>query len=361
MGRDPGDLTPTVTAFHEAAEWTGVTDKDREKWLELRRTMVTASDVAAIFGEGEHESQDAYRVYVDKVAERKEPERITIEDARFWGRLEQPILTLAAEYYGWNYRPGGALLRSRKHAILGATLDAEVDRGDGVWIDLEGKTTRMMRDWNEEEGDLPVHVLIQVQAQLLVTGAPLALVFALLQGSRPCRVEVAPSPEFHAIIVEETERFMDLVTRREPPTPTHKSTKALNRLYPRGDGTMVSLPSESVEWTRELQEIAKQQKVLESRYEELRNLLKDAIGSSTIGILPEEVGEKKLWRWQLQANPGYTVEPYESRVLLAMKDPGRVKKATRRAAPPALRARPESLAESETVTRFRTTRRRSRR
>src|SRR5690606_33404021 len=205
----PAERTHEVTSFHEAAEWTGVRNDDRTAWLALRREMVTASDVAAIMGE------DTYRTapddYVDRIPPRPEPDVIGLDDPRFWGTvLEQPVLRAVAAYYGWGCREGGALLRSRKYPWLGATLDAEVDRHDGNgWSDFEGKTTRIARDWTEGEGALPTRVLIQVQSQLLVTGSPTALVFALLQGARPCQIEIEPMDEFHRVILEATEEFMD--------------------------------------------------------------------------------------------------------------------------------------------------------
>ncbi|HMJ11404.1 MAG TPA: YqaJ viral recombinase family protein, partial [Polyangiaceae bacterium] len=294
------DRTHEVTAFHEHAEWTGVTDSERDAWLTERATMVTASDAAAIIGEDEHRS--ALEVYVDKIMARREPEQLTLSDPRFWGKLlERPILEGVAQYHGWTFRAGGALLRSRKHSWLGATLDAEIDRGTGVgWEDFEGKTTRVPKGWNEEDGSLPNRVLVQVQAQLLVTGAPSAVVFALLQGSRPCQIEVDPSPEFHAFIAEATEEFIQRVRGMNPPDPdgSASSTRALARLFPHEDGSIVQLAAEAADWTQEVQKIAEQLKVLEARRDELRNMLRKAIGPSSFGLLPGVIGEKSCWSWR---------------------------------------------------------------
>lgn len=328
------DRTPEVTAFADAAEWTGVRDDDREAWLALRSTMLTASDVGAILGEDEHRS--ALDVYVDKVTERKAQEVIALDDARFWGKvLEQPVLKAVADFYGWKYRRGGALLKSRRFPFLGATLDAEVERGDDAWLDFEGKTTRIPKGWDEESGSLPTRVLIQVQAQLLVTGAPLAIVFALLQGSRPCRIEVEPSAEFHALIAEEGEAFMERVHALNPPDPDGKDAtrRALDRLYPKDDGSFVRLPPEAVVWTSEYQAVGAQIRALERRKEHVAQLLKNSIGAATFGLLPEPIGGKSCWRWTVQKRDGYVVEPSESRVLLALKEPPTSAPAPRLAAP----------------------------
>lgn len=342
--------TDEVTAFGAAAEWTGVRDDDREAWLDLRQTMLTASDVAAILGEDPR--RDAYAVYVDKVTPRKQQEKISIYDPRFWGHvLEQPIAQAVANYYGWGFRRGGFLLRSRKHPIIGCTLDAEFLRSDSEgWIPYEGKTTKIPRDWDEESGTLPTRVLVQAQTQLLVTQAPRNLVFALLQGSRPVQIPVEPYLEFHALIVEECERFMDLVRRGEPPTPTAASRAAIERLHPEGDGSSVLLPIEAVEWTREIRELNSQMKETETRMDELKNRLRSHIGSATFGELPEAVDGKAFWRYQLQRREEHTVAASESRVLIAMKNgPASAAKALP-ASPSPVALLPES--EDATVIRF---------
>ncbi len=359
------DRTSEVTAFSAASEWTGVRDEDRQAWLELRKTMMTASDIAAILGEDDKRA--ALDVYVDKVVEQRD-EVLAIDDPRFWGSaLEQTILRTVARYYGWKYRQGGALLRSRAYPFLGATLDGEVDRGDGRgWLDFEGKTTRIPRGWDEESGQLPTRVLIQVQHQLLVTGAPGAIVFALLQGNIPVQIPIEPSPEFHEIIVREAEAFMVLVARGTPPPPngTEASGRALQRLYPEADGSAVALPREAIEWTREYQTTSVELKQLEQRKAYFAQLLKNSIGPATYGVLSEDVGGKRCWRWAAPKNS-------DNRALQALKlAPAGARNVAR--LPPAgdalVRALTESFSDNDdrdvaTVTpiRFGTKRRRSRR
>lgn len=313
-------MNALVTHFEEHAEYTGVMSDDRPGWLALRKTMVTASDVAAILGEDQHRS--ALSVYVDKITERQEPEQIGLDDPRFWGNvLEQPVLRAVAAFYGWEYFAGGALLRSRRHPHLGATLDAEINRGRG-WEVMEGKTTRVPRGWDEESGELPTRVLIQTQVQLLVTGAEVDVVFALLQGSRPVQIEVHPSPEFHAVIVEETERFMDRLARMDPPPPDHteSSKQALARLYPKDVGAGVILPAEAGDWTREIKEINARAAELKKRKDELSNMLRAAIGSATYGVLPDALDDgQRAWKHALEERPEHTVSASSSRVLRAIK------------------------------------------
>jgi predicted phage-related endonuclease len=308
-------------------------------------------------------------VYVDKRVEAPAEGRLPLKDPRFWGNvMEQPMLRAVAEYHGWKYRPGGALLKSRKHPLLGATIDAEIDRGDGVWCDFEGKTTELMGDWDEETGQLPTRVVLQVQTQLLVTGAEVAVVFALLRRYKPVQITVYPRPELHEVIVQYAEWFMDLVARgeRPPADGSEAARRALHKLFPVDDGTIVDLPPEAIGWTSEYQDVCEQLRELEARKRFLQNQLKDAIGSAKYGLLSEPVGNKSVWRWQTQKRVSYEVEESEQRVLLAMKDPpqgARVGRHPQLSTPleDSLRASLEEDEEPAKVIRLGAKRRRSRR
>lgn len=349
------DQTPDVTHFHEHAEWTGVHDNDRESWLALRRSLITASDMAAILGEDKH--RDALSVYVDKTTERIAPEEILINDPRFWGKvLEQTILTVVAAYYDWEYQRGGALLRSRRYPYLGCTLDAEICRESPIWVPLEGKTSVITRDWNEDEQDLPIKVQIQVQHQLLITGAPYAYVFALLQGSRPCLVRVEPNPAFHAHIIDAGAAFIERVERLDPPPPTALSRKPLEQLYGSSDGSIVDLPVEAVSWTRQIDEITQETKRLETLKEELKNNIRSSIGSATFGRLPEPVGKKKYWRWHESWREPYIVQ-HEGKMQwgLYLLNEATMPKSSSTGSVEI--SKPEDLAEGEAATRLRGRRR----
>ncbi len=324
-------MNALITHFDEHAEFTGVRDDDREGWLALRKTMLTASDAAALFGVDPR--KDALTVYADKVTERKAPEDVGIDSPMWWGKvLEQPILSSVAAYHGWDYHRGGALLRSRKHPWLGCTLDAEFDRGQG-WEDMEGKTSQVPMGWDEDAGEMPTKILIQVQHQLLVTGAQRALVFALLQGARPCMIDVDPSPSFHARLIEVSEEFMDRVKRLDAPDVTWKSKTALERLYPKEEGHTVNLPDKALIWTRQLQKISETEGRLKKRSDELKNELRKSIGDATFGLLPDAVGGKSCWKWCVEHKDEYVVRAQDNRILRALKEhPAEKKSRSRRRA-----------------------------
>lgn len=304
-------LTDEVTHFGDACLFTGVTDADRVGWHGKRRELLTASAMAAILGQDPY--NDAYDVFVEKTDPIPRPEPTIDDGGIFWGKvLEQPILTTVAKAYGWQYTPGGALLRSRRYPLFGCTLDAEIDRNDGRgWGVNEGKTTVLVGQWNEKEGELPSRVLIQGQHQLLVTDAPFCTVVALLAGSRKCIIELEPSPEFFAMIIDEGEAFNEELRAGNCPTPTHKSH--VSERFPQDDGTTIKLPLEFVELTQSYFEKQKQIKALENDIEGIRNRVRDELGTASYGQLDSTVEGKSLWRWAIEGKG-------VSRVLRTMVD-----------------------------------------
>lgn len=327
-GDPPTDPTPRVTSFATAAEWTGVRDRrfpgdpPDPRWLDMRRTMCTASEVAALLDVDPRRS--AMSVYAEKLTARAAPEVIGLDDRRFWGTLfEQPMLQGVARFHGWGYRRGGYLLRSRAYPHLGATLDAEVDRGLG-WKPYEGKTTEIVKGWDPKKQDLPMHVLVQCQVQLIITGSDEDVAFALLQGCRPCQIDVPASKDLHDLIIEVTLDFMRRLRELDPPPLSehvNSDAAALKRLFPLEDGSVVALPPEAVEWTREIQELNAWGRAIEKRKKQLQNMLKAKMGRATWGLLPEAVGGKTSWRWETQEREEQVRPAHRTRTLIALKNP----------------------------------------
>lgn len=313
------DLTHEVTAFHDRAVWTGATDNDRALWLKARKQIITASRVPALLGLSPRE--DAIDVYADMLTPANDStDDFGLNDPRTWGSaLEEAIARRAGKHYGWNVRMSGALLVSRAHPYLGCTQDAEVEEvpGSGIWCSYEGKTTSnfLAKTWDEDSERAPDHVIAQVQSQLLVTGAPKSIVSCLIGGQRFVRVDMKPDSEFFELILTVVDDMLDRVRRMDPPPPTFRSKEALKRLYPEDTGEVVVLPKEALEWTRELQSIMPQKKELEKREEELKNLLRAAIGDATIGVLPCDVGGVSQWKNATVNRAGYTASPSTFRQL----------------------------------------------
>jgi putative phage-type endonuclease len=316
------DLSHTVTAFHEHARWTGVTDDNREEWLKQRHRLCTASQIPALLGLSPFE--DAIDVYARMLTKPSNDVYMGLNDPRTWGKaLEFGVANQAAKHYGWNLRMSGALLVSRAHPNIACTQDAEVEEvpGSGVWCSYEGKTTSAFRyrDWDEDTCKAPDHVIAQVQSQLLVTGAPKNIVSCLIGGQKFVRIDFYPDEEFFELIIFAVEDMMDRIKRMDPPPPTWRSERALKMLYPETDGSHLVLPRWCVEYTRELQELLPKKKELEQREKQLRLSIAHAMGKACVGVLLEDVDEHCQWTFNTISRAGYTVEPTSYRQLRLSK------------------------------------------
>lgn len=138
---------------------------NREQWLEMRRGMICASDVAALVGASKW--GDQYTVWADKTG-RVAPSATTRAQAR--GLIfEDPILELWAKHdadFPIEFRRMG-LMRSRLWPHLGATVDRVSICPLGRCL-AEVKSAADTQQWEDDE--VPVEYQFQGQTQLAVTG-----------------------------------------------------------------------------------------------------------------------------------------------------------------------------------------------
>ena len=327
MNAPAEDRTHEVTHFHAKSRWLGVMSTEREPWLKARSKLVTASGVAALLGL--HPRLDSLGLYAEIVMQKPVNDiDMGLNSPVVWGSaLEEAVCRTAAKHLGWDLKMSGALLVSRAYPDIGATLDAEAIENSKPFV-CECKTTSAFKfkDWSEDDGRAPDHILIQAQSQLLVTGADLCRIICLIGGQRFCKVEVYPSDELQNMIIEHVEEFMERVHALDPPPATFRSTDALKLLYPTDDGSMVLLPPESVEWLAEYQELTAKIKESTEDKDELGNKLKAAIGECTFGVLPCEVGGKTVLKYAVEEKQEYTVRAQSNRVLRQLKQLGKGKK-----------------------------------
>lgn len=154
-------------------------------WHALRRRHVGASEVAVLFGAQPDYMPGIFALWQVK-AERIPPEPVENERVRWGLLLEDAIAAGAAEREGWEVLPG----QYASHPCgLGATLDriiakpGENDSGcEGPGV-LELKNADWLvhrRTWGDEP---PLHILLQLQAQLLATGYTWGAVAVLVGGN----------------------------------------------------------------------------------------------------------------------------------------------------------------------------------
>jgi len=266
---------------------------DRPSWLAARQEGIGGSDAAAILGLSPFHSP--LEVFVDKLGlVEPEPE----SEAMRWGRILEPAI--AERYIEETGRELAAsspytLLVSRAHPFLRATLDRAIIKAADkpVPAPLELKTTNGFRreSWDEEP---PLHVQIQGQHQLLVTGWEWVSYAVLIGGQTFRWVDMPRNEKFIALLRERLLDFWRHVELREPPDAGPDDREVLAALYPHETEETVALPGAAVEWDEARVAALGQIKQLEALKSEAENLLRQHIGAAAVGVLPN--GVRYSWR-----------------------------------------------------------------
>lgn len=139
-------------------------EQGTNEWLEFRRTGLGSSDIAAILGESPYGTPlSVYRAIVEGI-------RSQDNFAMSRGRQFEPVVREYANLkYESTFEP-----RVAHKVIDGVKFIASLDGDNGesiLEIKVPGRATLEMA----ERGEIPAHYMIQIQAQLMVTGRPQAI------------------------------------------------------------------------------------------------------------------------------------------------------------------------------------------
>jgi len=281
--------------------------EDRAEWLRLRRRYVGASEVAALFSAQPPYAMGVYALWMVK-AGRMEPPDVSVERAAWGLRLENAIAEAAAEREGWRLLLGVYATRGR----LGATLDrciaepTEADRaelgehaeGPGV---LELKNVDWLvhrRGWKDEP---PLHVLLQLQAQLYAVGYRWGAVAALVGGNDLRIYRYAARPALHAEMERRVAQFWRSIKANTPPAPdgSDATYRALVDMCDGADDEPADLAgdNEAPALAERYAAVTSQIAALEKERAELRNRLIEKLGGHRYGYAGE-------WRIAVAYSPG---------------------------------------------------------
>lgn len=288
----------------------------REAWLEARQTYgIGSSDVPAILGLSRFQSPLA--LYHQKLG-------ITIEhprtaEQRKWGQLlEEPIARAYADetkriVVNPNEEGDYSIMRSIPHPFMLASVDRYVlprtpdaephgvpPPADGMGI-LEVKNAHlfMADQWGpENNNEPPVEYQVQLQHQLAVSEAQWGSIAALIGGSMFVWTDLARDEALIKTLIEIESDFMRRLELREPPSAdgSESTRQVLKALYPKDDGTSITLPAEALEWSDALQTAKTQGKLAKAEEDKYSNLLRQALGESTYGLLPDGTSYSHKWQ-----------------------------------------------------------------
>ena len=213
-----------------------------EEWREERQRGIGASDAAATV------DLDPYSSRLERWAQKVGHVDPTPEMP--WmrmGRLVEPLVAqLYEEETGRKVRRRRQMLQHPEYPFLRASLD----RVTGRRI-VEIKKARDGRGWGRSGSDeVPAHVLIQVQHQLLVTGYSIADVAALIAGDELRIYPIGADDVIQQRLMARELAFWDCVLTETPPTDIDGSDatrRYLTDRYPEDRGHQLIPDAELVD------------------------------------------------------------------------------------------------------------------
>lgn len=219
--------------------------------LDRRRHFVTASDVPAILGKSPW--VNAADVFWSKVRGHQQSSNAAIEA----GNALEPAVIRWAESELGPIAPGD--WRIHDNGLNAASLDGMTSTGEIVEAKTSGITgPGMPHQWGEVGTDeIPDYYYLQVQAQLLVTGAAKAWVPALIGGRGFVMFVVHPHMKLMATIESVSQQFWtEHVAKQLPPSNVFASLETMKKMK-REAGKTIAIPDDVAERFMAAREAAK--------------------------------------------------------------------------------------------------------
>lgn len=184
-----------------------------EAWLDARLRCVTATEIASLFGC--NKSKSANQVMKDKFSP---PQKISSPYLRA-GRLLEPGVLIAMQEIGIPAKAADhehTVMAINTKIKLSCSLDGKAEMGGNFYV-VECKTTKpeKMEEWLSHP---PIHYLLQLQTQLLLTNVEEGFL-AVLESSFPFKLivwKVRGLSKIHELIERETVRFWKCAEARKP-------------------------------------------------------------------------------------------------------------------------------------------------
>lgn len=307
----------------------------REQWLELRKHDCTASDIAAICGEGMYGS--AAKVWAEKRGLIPPAE---LNEAMKRGHYGEAAVfeALLWERPDWELRRAKVYFRDTE-ARLGATPDgAAVIPGRGLVV-VQAKVIAapvFKRDWLVDQGDdiatgeanVPMGYQLQTLTEAMLaetTGGVLAVLVVDTFKWTLRTFDVDRHAGAEKMIRDKVAAFRRdyLETGDQPPLEIEKDADLVRRLYPKDDGTTIDLTSNN-----QLPELLDTREGLKltigsakDELEKIETQIKAMLGEHTFA----KVAGGLTVSWKLQHRKAYEVKAAEFRALKVL--PAKTEKA----------------------------------
>lgn len=199
-----------------------VIPENKQHWLQLKVQNGTSTEAAALFG------KSPYTTYFETWHRKKQQIILEIEESGFmkWGnRLEPQIAAGVAEDNHWPCRKMSEFISIPDR--IGSSFDyCVLDENNQDRAILEIKNVNniafkqgwlLSDDGNAVEA--PIHIELQVQQQMLVSGLTKAYIAALVGGNTVHLIERDYDPEVGALIADRWASFWESIDKDIPPDP----------------------------------------------------------------------------------------------------------------------------------------------
>ena len=191
-----------------------------EEWKQLRLVHITASQTPILMGVDPR--RKLFSLYVEKTTG-KEPEFTDYQQNvifQLGHEIERAARSWVEVRTGVKFSP--AVVISKEYPFLLASLDG---MNPSASVIFEAKYVGAAALKDIKSGIIPPHHMVQVQAQLGITGATRCLYFASDESGDSALVEILPEPETFQKIVSAAQEFMKRIEDNNPPeseyfTPT---------------------------------------------------------------------------------------------------------------------------------------------
>lgn len=258
---------------------------DREAWLEARRSVITATDIAAI--SGIHPYKSARLVFEEKkgLGTEKEPSEFMI----LGQKLEPVIAELFSERTGIEIEKGDFVIHPEV-SFFGCTPDYLSKDGEAV-IECKWAGINSAQNFGEPGTDsVPDQYVCQVMWQMIVTGRRMGYLAALLGTGKFYVYEIPFNERLAASLIQKAQEFWSTYILSECPPPISGQpcdTAYLNAKHPEGIDATVMATSDFDEIATRLGQVKKAKDALEVQQSELENQLKEFMADASTLITQE--------------------------------------------------------------------------
>lgn len=257
--------------------------KDEQEWLQLRTKDITSTEISALFGISPYQTEFGlwHRKKAGDVVKLESNERME------WGTaLQDAIAAKIAEKQGWNIRRINEYMRDTE-IRAGSSFDfgikeqktlLEIKNVDGLVYKNEWK--------KNEDGSIeaPLHIEIQVQHQLMVSGYEIAYIGALVGGNSLELIRRERNEKIIAAIKQKIVAFWKSIDENNPPKPNfERDASFISSLYNYADpGKVADIRDneEFLSWAREYKRLGDIAKDAETKRDAIKAQMLMVIGDA---------------------------------------------------------------------------------